>query len=491
MAKKVFNILLVVYVLISVSFLCVYSQEKDDVIYIDFLGITKLALENNLDIQMAKFDAYINRNNLFEAESIFDTFFNAQLSYEKNNLDAASTLLGSSSSTSNYSVGITKKMPTGTTIGIEAYNRRIWSNSTFYSLNPNTEANVGISLTQPLAKNFFGFTDRTNIKITKLNITNSDFTSLDNIEAALAGVQKAYWEVVLRYEELQIKKDMLNEAKKLYEIYKKKVNIGLVEEPDVLAARANVFSKKSDVLSAQLLFNEAKNNLLYLLNIKDTDKKIIPLDRLDVKTRRFNLYDELKEAVETRRDYRIVKNQVSASSLDVALKKNSLWPQIDLVSSFTKNGISLNYKDAWSKVSSDDYSSWSIGVNISFPLERRKEKSYYNKAKLNKAKLLLLLKKTERLIFREINNSVTQINSLANRIEALKSVVELQKKKLVAEKIRLKYGRSSSDIIIRYQNDVLNSRLMLSEALFSYRIAVIELERNKNTLLFKYWKQKI
>jgi len=55
----------------------------------------------------------------------------------------------------------------------------------------------------------------------------------------------------------------------------------------------------------------------------------------------------------------------------------------------------------------------------------------------------------------------------------------------------LEYGRSSSDIIIRFQEDLLGARLRLEEALFSYRKAIINLERNKNTLLSKYWQGKI
>ncbi len=489
--KKIFKIFLVHLFLLVGNLFLSYPHDAVDSIYVSILDITKLALKNNLDIQIAKFDAYIERNSLLEAESIFDTFFNAQIDYTKNKLDTASVLLGTTSLTNDYSLGITKKNPFGTTLTLNAYNRRIWSNSSFYSLNPNTEANVEISLAQSLVKNFFGFSDRANIKITKINIANSDFSSLDSIEFSLSIVQKAYWEFVFRYKQWQIKKDMLKEAQNLYEIYKRKIKIGLVEKPDLLAAEANVLLRKNDVLNAEMLFKEAKNNLLYLLNITDVDKNILPLDSLDTTTENFNLYEQLKVAINKRRDYKIIKNQISASHLDMVLKRNALWPEVDLNVSFIKNGIDLNYKDAWREVSSESNYSWSVGVKVNFPLERRKEKADYNKAKLNEAKLLLLLKKTERIIFKEINDSITEVNILASRIKTLRNIVELQKRKLSAEETRLRYGRSSSDILIRYQNDVLNSRLLLTEMLFSYRIALVELARKKNTLLSQYWKGEL
>jgi outer membrane protein TolC len=470
---------------------CFSKGNSKDVFYLSLADITKLALKNNLDIQIAKFDAYIKRNDLLEANSIFDTFFNANINYTKNKKDIANTILGTKSLTNEYSVGISKKIPSGTTIELEAYDKRIWDNSPFSSVNPNTEANLKFSITQPLAKNFFGLIDRGNIKITKLDIENSDITSLDTIENSLALVQQAYWELVLRYQELKIKEDMLKEAEKLYNIYKRKIRIGLVEEPDLLAADANVSLRENSVLEARMLLNEAKNNLLYLLNLTDLKKQIIPIDKLNTQVETLDLYKELKQATQNRRDYKIVKKQIKSEDINLSLKKNALWPEIDLEASFTKNGIDPNYKNAWEEITSQDHNEIYVGLKVSMPLERREEKAQYNKSKLNKAKYLLLLKRIERIIFRDINNNVTQVNTLANQVETNKKIVRLQERKLKAEEVKLQYGRSSSDIIIRFQEDLLNARLNLARALFSYRIALINLERNKNTLLSKYWKGKL
>jgi len=473
--------------MIILLFSAYFVYADDNSFYANIDTITKIALVNNLDIQIAKFDAYIQRNNLGEAQSIFDTFINASISYDKNKEDAASTLTGTASAMNNYSVGINKKIPSGTTLDVEAYNQRNWSNSSFYTTNPNTEANVKVSLTQALAKNFFGIIDRGNIKITKFDIKNSDFTSLDEIESSLSRVQRAYWELVLRCQELKIKEDMLSEARKLYSIYQKKIKTGLVEEPDLLAAKANVSLRENDVLKSKMKLEEAKNNLLYLIN-SDADKSIIPLDKLDTRVKKFNLYSELKKAIRTRRDYRIAKNALSSENINLVLKKNSLWPQVDLNASFAKNGIDSSYKNSWSELSNQNHSEWYVGVNIDFSFERKKEKAQYSKAKLSKAKAIVIVKRTERLIFKDINNSVTELNTVSIQVETNRKIVRLQEEKLKAEEKRLRYGRSSSDVIIRFQNDVLNARLGLVNSLFSYRLALINMKRNKNTLLTEYWK---
>ena len=485
------TIVLAVCIFISAAVLLltsVYASRK--IFYANIESITRAALRNNLSIQIAKLDAYIQRNNIGEAESIFDTFVNANVSYDKNKKDIASVLRGTSSTTNNYSLGISKEIPSGTTINVNTRNQRRWSNSPFYAVNPNTEANVKVSLTQPLAKNFFGLVDRGNIKITKLDVKNSDFVSLDEIERSLERVQIAYWKLVLRYRGLKIKEDILNEAKRLYSIYQRKIKTGLVEEPDLLAAKANVSLCENNVLKSQMQLKEAQDDLLYLVNL-DSKIDIVPLDSLDTKVGKFDFYRELKEALSTRRDYKIAKNKLLSENINLVLKRNSLWPQVDLSASFDKNGIDSRYKKAWSEVSNDNHSEWYVGVNVGFSLERRREKAQYNKAKLSEARAIIIIKRIERLIFKEISSSVTELNIISTQVNTNRKIVRLQEQKLKAEEERLKYGRSSSDVIIRFQNDVLNARLGLADSLYYYHIALINLQRNKNTLLSKYWKGAI
>ena len=56
--------------------------------------------------------------------------------------------------------------------------------------------------------------DQHQIKITRIDIENTEYTSLEKIENDLAQVQKAYWDLVLHREKVLIEKDMVKQAKK-------------------------------------------------------------------------------------------------------------------------------------------------------------------------------------------------------------------------------------------------------------------------------------
>lgn len=455
---------------------------------LSFLEVTELALQNNLDIQIAKLDAYISRFDLGKAESIFDTYLNLEANYNDDQRKQASTIFGTKTVETNYGVSLEKKMPTGTTVKIEATQERDWTNSAFATLNPAIDAQAKVTLSQSLGKNFFGLSDRLGIKITKLDIESSDWLSLNNIEKALAGAQKAYWTLVLKDEEVRIKKDILKEAQELLKVYKDKYEIGLAELPDLLANEANVKLKENAVLVALLERETAKNELLFLLNLEDTSVNIKPQDILDIAVSRVEIYSSLKEAVDNRRDYRIARNSLLSKDIDVTVKKNALWPEIDLEASLARNGVTTSDKQSWQDVTQEDNPEIFLGITIKMPLENREASSQFNQAKLNKEKSILNLKRVERLIFKELNNQVTQVNTLAEEVKTLRAVAEFQAKKLAAEKKRLQYGRSSSDLIIRYQDDLLQAELSLASALFRYRASLIDLDVAKNTLLDRYWK---
>ncbi|MGE5280382.1 MAG: TolC family protein, partial [Deltaproteobacteria bacterium] len=308
---------------------------------------TVFALENSLDVQIARFDAHAKQNDLPAALSLFDTYFTAQASYDDNQLKKSTSILGSRALNTDYALGLSKLLPTGTTVGLSLDHSRAYTNSAFASINPAHQALATLTLSQQLGRNFFGLIDRANIRITKLDIENSDWSSLDKIEAALASVQKAYWQLAYLNEELAIKRDMLDKAKDLFAAYEKQRALGLVEDPEYYGAEANVVDRENDLLGTADAIYAARNQLLLLLNQDARLVQITPADRMALVDDDVDLSAALKRAVGSRRDYKSALNDVEKKKLEVVVKKSSLWPEIDLKASFARNGLSRAYDKAW------------------------------------------------------------------------------------------------------------------------------------------------
>ncbi len=478
----------------SCGFVLAQDQNQDgDILRLSIDDVSALALYNNLDIQIVRYDAYAKRTDLLGAESIFDTILSAKITYEDDQLKPASTIPGTKSLSAEYGIGLSKLMPTGTTLNLEVNDERNWSNSPFVSTNPYHDTSLGFSIKQSLGKNFFGRIDRGNIKVTKLEIKASDFASLDKIEGFLASVQEAYWNLVLRKEELKIKKEMLERAKRLRSIYRDKFSIGLVEDPEIFAVEVLVLKREADLLTSYDLVNFAKDDLLLEINADEESFQmaIDVEDELSFAPERQDFLESLKEAIGNRRDYEEARLKLEAKKINLEMKKNNLWPQIDLDASFKRNGLDNNFTTAYRNILDEDNPKVFFGLTFKLPLENRQAKAGFRLAEINKAKQIVALKKVEKKIVSSVHTKVREVNLAIGKVITKKRVLKLEKKKLAAENLRFSFGRSNSDILIRYQEDLLLAKLEILNSIFDYKTALIDLERETNVLLDKYWTDEL
>jgi len=471
----------------------IQPEEARDVIAITLSidEVSRLALENSLDIQIAQFDAYMGRTSLEKEESIFDTVLDAGIGYQRNKKETSSTLAGTDTRQTVYSAGLEKKLPTGTTASFDLDGKKYRTDNTFVSLNPYHEAEVGISLTQELGKNFFGLADRAEISVTKLDIENSDFTSLGKIEEALADVQRAYWFLVLKDEIISVVEDMLEKAEKLYHGYQERLPLGLVEDADLLAVEAMVRSRAADLAIAGLEKKTAKNKLLFLLNQGEFSQDIVPLDQLGTQMQEPDFYAALREAIKKRRDYKEAENDLEVNRIELVVKKNSLWPEIDLQASFSRNNLDTTSGKAWGRLGENSNDEALFEISFKVPLENREARSNLQKERLKKEKLLLSLKRVERLILQQLNDQVNQVNTVKQQVEHYQDIADIHNRKLVAQIKRMIYGRSDSETLITYEDDLLKARRQLAEYRYDYRVSEIDLAASQNALLDRYWKDPL
>jgi len=453
--------------------------------------VTDLAIENNFEIQLARYDAWIARTQEGVAKSIYDTLFEAEVQYQDNQQAQSSSIFGTKVVTNEYNIGLKKNLPTGTTLELDQTNERTSTNSTFSTSPLVHDSTISFEITQELGKNFFGLQDRGDVKLTLIDIENSEYISLESIEMQISEVQKAYWEYVQSREIVKIEEGMVFQAKKLYDLQQEKLKDGLVESPEAIASEANYRTHINDLTIARNNRKLKENVLKLQLNISDEKIEIVPADSFILKNEQEQLKDALKKAFEHRRDYKRKLNDVKSKELNLSMKKNNLWPEINLSASLAQNGLGDHFKQASSNITEENNPNLTAGITFSYPLANSKAKAEKKSADLEKEKALVGLKFIERTIAIEINDQVRNCNVLkevainANRVE------DLQEKKFRAEEKRFNTGRSDTDTIIRFQEDWLNAQRRSVDAKKLYLQALIDLRQREGILLGGYWKEEL
>lgn len=477
----------ILFIIISITVsspVYIYAQgtEKNSTLLISVDNVRLIAANNNLDIKLVRLDSKIKGTELSYKEAVFDTVLNGTIDYTDDQRKAASSLAGSRTRTNNYNIGVDKKLRTGTDVEIDFTNKREWSDSSYVSPNPYHESEIAISITQPIAKNFFGLIDRGNIEIIKQEIKNAELDSYIKIEDAIISTEKAYWNLVFVREQVRAKKATFKKSIRLFNQYRRKLKIGLVETGDALAAEANMHIRESDLLLVSNELKTAEELLRLKLNIEN-EIRLYPTDTLHVNYFDTTLKESLTTAFENRRDYASNKNDIEAKNIDLNMKSNSRLPEIDLKATFAQNGISGKYYRALSDVFEDSNPNYYVAIEFEYPLENNLANSEYEKVTLEKAKAIINLQKTERQIISDIDGSIRNLSVNKVNISKMERAENLQKGKLFQEEKKFKYGRSNSDTLIRYQGDLLNAILMTKKAHFDYRISILELMAAEDSFL--------
>jgi len=443
------------------------------------------SIYNSFDVKLAKLDLYIAETDLLYSEAVFDTTFFGEVTYNEDKSQQLSVFSPDNTQINVYSAGLTKKIPTGTELTAMYSDTRSWNNSQFFTRNPAHNAQLTLEAKQPVGKNFFGYIDRNNITLTKLAIENADLDTQDKIEKHVAEVEKAYWRLVFRKKIVQIRSEILEKAEKLHEANKRNHDIGLIEKAELLASQANLIQRKTDLILAKNNYRKTEENLKLVMNLED-DFRIYPSAEFTGIDLAGSMEASLREAFANRRDYMARQRDIEIKKVNLKIKENQKWPEIDLVASMAMNGIDPKFAKAAGKTTVADNTNLFAGVEFSWPIENSAARSEYKKASHEKEKALFLMKKTERSIITEVVNAYRDVLTFNENLKNFEERVTLQSQKLDEEEKRFRHGRSSTKNLIDFQQDLLAAELSYALAMLDLAISDVDLERAKNALLSKY-----
>jgi outer membrane protein TolC len=487
------TILLINAAVIVIGEALIFGQDAVDhpeiqaAVHLSLEEATRLALHNSYDIQLVKYDIWISRAGQGNAESIYDTFFSTEANYQNDQTQKTSTIFGSESLDNNYNIGLSKRLPSGTDISLDLANHRSWNNAPFATSALTHDSNLKLTVEQALGRNFFGLKDRGEIKVTQLDIENTLFTSLDKMETAAAAAQKAYWDLALALRSRDISRDMLAQSEELYRLHQERISDGLSEPPELYAAEANYRQRLAELAIDENDIQSKTNVLKLLLNVSPDVPDVIVTDGWDLPEHILSTEEAVRSALENRRDYQAGLIRVRQKGIELEVSANGLWPEIHLTASLAKNGLDDHFPRAVSQISGEDHDEIFTGLKISFPLENTKARAELDKAKLEKAKALTDLKLLEKQIIIGVADRLREAGIFLRQARSRQDITQLQTIKLEEEKKRFRAGRSNTDTIIRFQEDLLKARWEEARAAYECRIKLIDLRKAQGALLNDYW----
>ncbi|MGZ8939550.1 MAG: TolC family protein, partial [Limisphaerales bacterium] len=447
-----------------------------------------MALQNNFDIQIARYNPEISRYNLAGSYAIYEPAlgFRYQHSYNSppGRVNPVTRLVEPSTETETDSfVGgplISGYAPTGLTYdfdfsldGSEFTNPR--ETDPLLRTTEQYESGAGISLRQPLLRNFWIDQPRATILINKKRLQISEWLLRAQLITTVSQVENAYFDLIRARENIKVQRAALDYNNQLLRENKKRVEVGALAPLDEKQAEAEVARGVAGLLSTEQAYALALNNLKNLITQDFSNWVHIVLDPMETLVAvpaSPELPESWKRGLTMRPEIQQLKLDLESQDINLKFLRNQLWPTLDLFGSYGRRGRNTSYGRAADDLTSELFPSHSYGVILSVPLGNRAARNNLKAARASVEQSLLDYKALEQTIMVQIDNAIKLLQSQYQQVEATRQARLFAQDALSAEQKKYENGKSTSFNVLLYQRDLTRSRFEELAALAEYNKAL-------------------
>jgi outer membrane protein len=443
-----------------------------------------------------------------------------------------------------YNFGYTQGFHTGTNFTVSLDTTRAASNSPENLFNPYVNPILTATLTQPLLNGFGILVNTRYILEAKNSLRVADSQLAQQVMATVQQTSNDYWELVYDRENVKVQEAAVGVSTKLYEDNKKQLQIGTMAPLDVLTAESQVATDQQNLIVAQttrlqqqtVLLNDITKNLMApeLNGIEIVPTTTISSPEV---VENIPLADAVKEAWQKRPEIYQADMNLKNAGIEAKATKNALLPSLNLYVQYSAQGLSGNsllstsgtptsiepipsepivdsmtglqignevvgfpvfpmavktngLGTALSSLFSNDFPTYSAGVNFSIPIRNRSAQADNARALLNERVQQTQYRQTQNTIVLNVRNAMIALQQDRAQVAAAEKARTLAQQTLDAEQKKYQLGSSTSYNVVLRSRDLtaaegteLRAKVNLEEALVNFNQAMGRtLEVNRITM---------
>jgi outer membrane protein TolC len=345
---------------------------------------------------------------------------------------------------------------------------------------------VGITVTQPLLKNFWIDTPRWNIALAKGTLRYDQLALRQQVMTVINNVKSAYYNLIYDRENVEVEKEAVKLADELATEDKQKAQLGAMTPLDAASAEAQAAASRSDLLTARLTLVSQENTFkqMLALNLREwVNVTPVPSEQLVAIPENPNLIESWQKAFELRPDLQQAKVSLEKQKITIKYNYNQLFPELDLQGSYQHNGTGYTAGDDFRLIQSGATRTYYYGASLTVPLDNIGARANYKSAKATRDQLILEFKKTENAAIVAIQNDVATVQSDFLKIDTSRAARAYAEQALQAEQTKLDHGKSTTLLVLQAQQTLTQDRSAEIRALADYNIAVEQLALDEGTIL--------
>ena len=354
------------------------------------------------------------------------------------------------------SVGPSLRVPTGGTF------RLTWSKPV---AGPGGRAStVSLTFSQPLLKGFGPDIDTAPLRMARMRDRIDVLAFRDGVAGVVGSAISAYRNVLQARERVTIARTALERARRQLEINRALVGAGRMAPQDLVQTEGSVADREYALGDSEDALESAIASFVNTLDLEE-GARIALAEEPAIRPERPDLEESLETAFDRRADWLSARLGVDFARMALVGARDNLLPDLSLNATTSRTG------------GDDSEIDWSWALNLTVPLWDDGPKRALAAAKDGLRRAEMALAERRQRIRIEVRRAVRGVAVTLRRIELAGKSRALAERKLEIERLKLRQGLSSSFLVSRSEDDLVNAQRQELDAVVGYRNALDALDR--------------
>ncbi len=389
---------------------------------------------------------------------------------------------GTRSRLERWETGFSQTTLLGTEAKLVWRGERLVNPSAFRPVDPTVDSRLALEMRQRLLRYFWGRPDVARRGRARSAAAAAEAEWSLARSAAAAAAASAVVELGAAQRVRAIREEAVADARLLLRRAEEKSRYGTAEASDRLQAEAALESAETELLLAVSGIERARHALAAALREEG------PADSLEISTEapsalpsEASLPADEAAALAARPDLDAARRRRDALKWAERAARLDTLPDLTLDASYSFAGLDSTYRAAWSEMRGWRNPVASVGVSVVVPLTFRQERLTRRQASLALAAAEAELAGAENAARRQWRDARETLALARRRRAAAERLSKIESGKLKAGESDFRSGRATTDLLVRFQQDLRRAKAELVRAEADEALALLELARQAGT----------
>lgn len=443
------------------------------------------ALTRGFDLEIQRYGPQIAQDGIVVAEDAFSPTLTATTSRTLARSDGSAGV-GTKTESSSTRVGVSQRLITGATVSASTRVDRSDSNPALSSLNPAYNADLSVSVRQPLLAGFGPSINRAAINRATLGLQRAQLDYRARALDIIQSTENAFYNLSFAREQLEVRRSSLALAQRLYDEAQTRKLTGVATELDVLQAEVGVANARRNVLLAEQSVRDRADLLLALIGQFELDTPLGPTRLGELETAVPVYSSSLAAAKQNQPDYLSAQAALEQAKLDLEVAKDNTKPSLSVGGAVGVDGRNRSGGNAVSDALDRENASWQLDLSLSYPWGQKGDRARYRQSLAQITQQTLRLRQLEQAIEVDVRSAVRAVATNLESVKIASLASQLSEKQYELEKARFDAGLSTSRRVLEAQTDLETARVSELQSRVNLRTALAALHRIEGSSLQRF-----